>query len=37
LPDVIDTNLTFYLAFLTLMLYVGNMGKGTFDHGYCNI
>jgi hypothetical protein len=36
-PDIMNTNLTFYLAFLTLMLYVGNMGRGTFERGYCNL
>jgi len=36
-PDVINTNLTFYLTFLTLCLYVGNMGKNTFVSGYCNL
>jgi hypothetical protein len=37
LPDVMNTNLTFYLAFLTLMLYISNMARGTFERGYCTL
>jgi hypothetical protein len=36
-PDVLNTNLTFYMSFLTLMLYICNMGKGTFEHGYLKL
>ena len=37
MPEVMNTNMTFYLAFLTCMLYVGNLGKNTFLHGYCTL
>ena len=34
-PDLMNTNLTFYLALLTVMMYVANLGKDTFLMGYC--
>jgi len=36
-PEYMNTNLTFYLALVTIMLYIANLGKNTFILGYCRL
>ena len=34
MPEYINTNLTFYLSLMTIMLYMANLAKNTFALGY---
>jgi len=36
-PEYMNTNLTFYLALVTIVLYIANLGKNTFILGYCRL
>jgi len=35
IPDLMNTNLTFYMTILTIIMYIANLGKGTFLMGFC--
>lgn len=36
-PELMNTNLTLYLAIVTILLYCANLTKNTFVSGYCRL
>jgi hypothetical protein len=36
-PEYMNTNLTFYLTLVTILLYIANLSKNTFALGYCKL
>jgi hypothetical protein len=36
-PEYMNTNLTFYLSLVTIMLYITNLTRNTFAKGYCSL
>lgn len=36
-PEYMNTNLTFYLTIVTILLYIAHLSKNTFALGYCKL